>query len=234
MEKEILIEKYFRNELSESELVEFKSLYKENDQFKKDVDIQDTLIKGITLNHLEDKMSMLKEIERKEDSISSRSRIISLFSSRLTVIAASIVILIGIAIWMIPRSEIDDLYSEYYAFIPATEVVRGDGDSFQIALGKYNAKEFEVALDELSSVESTRAHFYRGICRMELGNFERAILEFDEYLSKREEEMLPAEYYKALCLIKQNEIKKAKQALRNVPQSESYYYEKAQNLLKRI
>lgn len=235
MDKDILLDKYLRGELSEVELIEFQRLKKEDPSFSNELRTREILVKGIKLNHLEEKMSMLKELEKTIAKPQNKGRVVTLFSPRVLSIAASVALLIGATLWLMPSTQSSDLYGEYYAFLPASEVVRGDDDPFQIALGKYNSKDFSGALQSLNEINIARALFYKGICQMELKNYEGAIISFENYIkSKGIESYLPAEYYMALCYLKIGNVEDAILALKSVPEAESYYFSKSHELLKKL
>ena len=234
MDKDLLLEKYLLNSLDSAEREEFDQLMDQDEEFRKEVLTQERLVKGIRFNHLEDKMNMLKNLEEASTKKEKKGRIVNLLLDRRLAIAASITVIVAVGIWVFQGGGSSDLYNEYYTFLPATEVVRGDESGFGSALSSYNAKNFEEAEKALNNFSEVRAIFYRAICLMELGHYSQAAGLFQNYIDQNDNEPLPAEYYLGLCYVKLDDIEKAKEALNSVSESETYYFNRAQELVEAL
>ena len=221
-------------------------LREEKDDYENDLSLDeikelDLLKDGIRMSALREKVEMLKELE---ESIGIKSteqtgRVINL--NQVMAIAASLTLFIVAGLWFFNNSNpsTDELYSSYYSKVPGiSESMRSTDDEqsiFDLAIGAYNASEYESALAQFESIDNHKALFYQGIIRMELGEYEDAIetlLAYNEIA--KSEESFPVRYYLALCYLKIGEVSTSKSYLQGVNESNSEYYQRAQELLDKL
>ena len=205
------------------------------------------LREGIRLSALQEKSLMLKELEKEIASNDapvslnqSKGRIMNL--NQVMAIAASLTLLIAAGLWVVNNSgdSPDDLYASYYTKVPGiSESIRSTDptqqSTYDKAIADYNTQDYDDALNGLNAVNEPEALFYKGIIQMELRNYDSAIESLREYIKvSGVNGDYPAHYYIGLCYLKLDEIDNSKASLREVKQSNTEYYSKAQDLLDKL
>jgi len=110
-------------------------------------------------------------------------------------------------------------------------------DQIKLGFELYNRKEYARAAEIFASYPQycQQVIFYRGICYLMIGDYTRAIIDFDEIISR----MSPsyhddALFYKAVTLIKMKRKDEAQTILKDLTQLFSPMQAKAEELLERI
>jgi len=233
MDKQLLINKYVQGTLTAEEERELDLLRTEDSTVESEIDELENLSNGIRLNHLEDKMKMLKKLDER-----AKGRIIPLFDSRALSLAASFVILVAAGLWFYNQQNSPyALYNEYYEILPAREISRGNQviqKDFLDAVTIYNQRDFKAAATALENIDVPRAAFYRGISLMELKQFQKAIEAFNIYSKNEDPNPLPSHYYIGLCYLKLKDMENAIRFFERVKESDTYYFDKAEALLDQL
>jgi hypothetical protein len=136
----------------------------------------------------------------------------------------------------------DSLFKIYYQ-PDAALLIRGtDSQNATLiqAFQLYENKEYNTALELFSQVlqndgDNIPVQFYSGISNIELGQYRDALLPFNFIMEHRQNLYIErAEWYAALCYLKLNEIDYAVDLFRQISHSNSFYKDKAHEILKSI
>jgi len=179
----LLIEKYFRGELSKEELVVFEQQIENDVDFAKAVRIERAIFSAIHTkqnNNLKQRLNQLhqEEIEQKSAKIATLSK------RRNWLLAASISILLGLALYtLIPFNSVtpQEIYAVNYQ-VPAFETTRSDQEKsplIKTARAAYINKEYSKAIPHLENLLikqfDEQTALVLGICYLESNNLEKAI-----------------------------------------------------------
>lgn len=160
--------------------------------------------------------------------------------------AASITILLAISLFKIftvnKPENLHDVYASFYSPYPADPLVR-DGANIHddpYSLGKYEylKSNYGSALSYFNQVESVSLKnksifLLKGICLMETGNFEDAVLAFrnligDPYLNDY------GQWYMGLSYLELRMPDKARELFKELSGREGYYSKISEKILKRL
>jgi len=136
----------------------------------------------------------------------------------------------------------DSLFKIYYQ-PDAALLIRGT-DSQNAALIEafqlYENKEYNSALELFAQVldadgENIPVQFYSGISNIELGQYRNALHPFNFIMENKQNLYVErAEWYASLCYLKLNENENAVDLFRKISLSNSFYKDKAHEILKSI
>lgn len=133
------------------------------------------------------------------------------------------------------------VYNKYYEPLDKSSSVLLDGADFSEAKKKYQKGESEDAwliiknLDDDYSREKSLC-LYKGLILMDMGKYKKAISYFDNLLGMQDNEDLKAQtkLYRGLCLLRIEDIKKAKKDFEEIGKADFEEYQKANKLLRKI
>lgn len=171
-----LIERYFDEQLTPSEIAEYNQLLETNEDFQKEVELFEKAHHVIKLKHISDIKDRVQSI-RKGQQIQSRS---SNFSGLK--IAASILLIAVVSIGFYAQQyDTDKLYRD--AYTPAGDYITNmdaEMSPLEQAMELYNKEEFETAIDAFATIEGKDpqnqvAKFYLGQSLLQAGQNEQAI-----------------------------------------------------------
>ncbi|WP_299524930.1 hypothetical protein [uncultured Lutibacter sp.] len=240
----ITFDKYLNNELSDLELTSFKEQLKSDIDFKQEFEIYKALEASLSSkfeNEEEEKAlkTTLSKLGSKylkpENTIKKKGKLISLFSNKQFMVAASIALLIGFFIF----NNGEPVYSDFSSHNSLELVVRSDNSETIIkAQEAFNSKNYEVALEQLTVLSETNKNdaeieLYKGICFLELNNYVEADQIFDAISSGKSTFVHTASWYKALSMLKQEQFEACKYVLQTIPESADEY-KQAKKLLKKL
>jgi tetratricopeptide (TPR) repeat protein len=205
MEREDLINGYFEQTLTASDLQEFERRIAEDVDFADEVAFRKQVQAAITQSERSEIKAQLQDFEVEM----SATPIKKLPMGRWISIAASLVIAVGASLWFYTHSSYSsNLYETYYQPFPnvVQPIVRGEQASNEIAKAfkAYEAGSYQEARDIFVQYSDENSVFYAGLCEMQLNDFAKAIPYFDSTIAKKSTFVLYAKWYKALALIKLN------------------------------
>ncbi|MBI9066221.1 MAG: hypothetical protein JEZ09_02940 [Salinivirgaceae bacterium] len=158
--------------------------------------------------------------------------------------AASITVFSGTAIYTIARQfqNPDKLFNSYYAVWNPSMTTRSVTSEIELTkiIESFEAKDYGLSLQliNLLSLESQRNPkilLITGCSLMENEKYTEAIEVFDKFDNANYTLYTDAgNWYKALCLLKNKNINKAKSELKNIVKSKGTYSLEAQEVLKKI
>ena len=104
---------------------------------------------------------------------------------------------------------------------------------------EFNTKNYAAAFESLTtyltqSPEDNKAVLAKGICALELNRFPAAIAIFDQIHSGTSALKTSGTWYLALSYLKQNDLQQTKKYLHLIPDSDSFYAKKAEDLLAQL
>ena len=222
MDREDILNKYFENQLSESEKGEFELLLSQDPILAEEFEFRKSVKEAIFSDERAKIKNQLKQFESEAIAPVKRLKVTQWMS-----VAAAIVLLFGASLWYFGKiNSTEKLFAEYYQRFPNIEqpLVRGEsstktGEAF-IA---YENQDFRKALDIFSTQQDDVSVFYAGVCALELSSFDSALKYFSSLEDREFSLKLYAKWYKALTLLKLNKKEAAKavlQELENVKEFE--------------
>ena len=250
-DKKDLTDLYISGELSGQELEDFIKSMNSDSELASDVQLEQEIYNALkdkdTIELLE-KLNVIHEENKKQRSTGKvkKSADTSIFYLNWYKAAAGIALLIGISIilfYLLRPSLNERLYSEFYKVYDESFVVRSGNvteDKFIIAAGKYSNGEYNVAWNMMKQIttddnNNMQAFFFRGISAMETENINDALFSLKAILNDNKSLYVEsAEWYLALCYLKQNDIEKAKSQFEKIALGSGYYKAEAKKILGKL
>lgn len=244
------IDQFINQELSENELASFETELTNNPDLATELelhkDIEAAMQESDVMN-LRDKLGKISENiiseKRKE-----RSFIARIPNSRIAVatIAASLILLISITS-LISRNKTatqQELYTEYFRPYEATGIFRSNNSnldcSLSLALHEYNEANYGKAVQLFQNVlkndqNNPVGNFYQAMALQELGQYELAITAYEQVIKAKNNLFIQqAEWYSALCLLQNDNRRKAYKQFQRIAEDKGYYSEKASAILRKM
>ncbi|WP_191860797.1 tetratricopeptide repeat protein [Hanstruepera ponticola] len=233
MNKEELIAKYIRNELSESEIKEIEELLDSDTHFKEQFEFETQIQKAIYRREHNKNKQFLKDIESKVSSKNSKTN--------WFLIAASIILLASLGFyWKQYTTSPERLFSNYYSKASNTShpITRNQNDTDELtkAFIAYEREVYDQAQKLFNNLYKTSNNsellFYEGICYLEIGQIDNAIKTFLKHQKFKDKLLGKSKWYLALAYLKNNNQIEAQNILEKITSSSSNYnFEKAKELL---
>ena len=244
------IDQYINNELTNEELSSFESELTTNIDLAAELDLNKDIDKAL---QEEDIMGLRAKLENISNEVIKEKRkersFAAIPSTRMAIaaVAASLMLILSIA-GVISRSNRADseteLYSQYYDTYQATGIFRsGDANldtKLTKALTKFNSQEYETAITLFNEVleqdvNNPVSNFYTGMALQETGKYKKAITSYQTVVKDKDNLFVEqAEWYIGLCYLQTENRKKAYKQFKQIANSESYYSEKANAVLRKI
>jgi hypothetical protein len=162
----------------------------------------------------------------------------------ISVVAASLVLMLSITGILKFYNGQNDLYEKYYSKYESFGVARSAFDSqnstLNNALVKFNQKDYESAIILLqdytgNSKSNAVKHFYTGVAMQETGKYQTAIAEYEFVIFDKDNLFVEqAEWYIGLCYLKTNDQRKAMLQFRKIYDKKGYYHQKAEAIIRRM
>lgn len=237
-----LIQKKVLKELSESEKVDFNRLIETDSEFRKEHKMAKELMAYVGNEKLFEFRTQLDSISKSHKSKKPNGRLIS-FNKTLSYVAsvASVaVILFGTYFFLNQENSSDVLYDQYYntdeVFLNTRSGAIHSNSVLEQGLVLFEDNKFEESIDYFEQLPtSVTALYYSGVAHMEIGEYEVAEFKFDQVISNYLNVFYDqAQWYKGLCLVKQNKDQEAKGIFTMISQSNSYYKDQALGLTEQM
>ena len=235
MNQDDLISNYLQKTLTASEQVDFDVLMQTDQGFANEVAFQQNLKKAITLNERNAAKKMLQVFESEKTNQKSVSK---------WYVAASIAAVFTISFWFLNQdSSSEQLFDSYYQTYPNIDAptVRGttQEDLKSKAFFEYDNGNYEKSVVLFAAINADEkkdfAIFYQGLSLMELQQYEKALVIFNEFETDKQSKFLPMiNWYKALIFIQLNKKEEAKIVLKNLSISQNSQQELAKKLLEAL
>ena len=236
-----LIEKYFSGSLSDDEHLEFETLYKNNSEFKQEVD----LLKNIkTVSEREDAEQFKATLQGFEFDISKKHSP-NFFKLLKPFAAIAAILLIAFCFYFVFNSSINErqLFADY--FEPSKNVsipiLRSGKDlnTTTNAFLVYSEKDYEKASvlfeKAYDLTKNSELLFYEGNALLALGKTNEAITKFKEHLTFSDILSNRSHWYLALAYLQNKNLELAKKELKvYINSSETFKAEEAKSLLEKL
>ncbi len=241
MINETLIEKYFSKKISEVELLEFKNLYENDEEFKNEVDF----LKNIQLaSEGEDSSRFKSKLQCYESEFVKEKKPHSpRWLKPLLAVAAIFIIGLGFTLFLNQNLNNNQLYKEYFepAKNVSTPIVRSESnekiiDNAFIAYSEANYKQAISLFDQaFQNTQNSELLFYKGNSLLALNETDEAIQTFKKHLSFSDILTNRTHWYLALAYLKKEQIDEAKQELNLLINSgESFKRKESASLLNKL
>ena len=245
------IDQYLNGELKSEELDSFETELTNNLDLVAELDLHQEIDQAIREEDIMELRAKLGNIgkdvgkqKRKEQSFS----FVKMPSSRAAIatVAASLMLIFSIAgvISRNNKADGDELYSQYHETYQATGIFRsGDAildSKLTKALHKFNSQEYESALHLFREVleqdqNNPVSNFYAGMAHQETGKFDQAIRAYQTVIRDKDNLFVEqAQWYIGLCYLQTENRKKAFRQFKQIANSDSFYQQKANAVLRRI
>jgi tetratricopeptide (TPR) repeat protein len=187
-------------------------------------------------------------VERTSEPIKKKDRSASFFRSKkfflLSIAAVTLLLLSFLSVWilMFQGNSPEQLYASNYKPLAAPVEMRGDAapvDAFNMAIAKYNAKDYTTAYASLIAIPAKDPNYipaclFAGVSAMEMNKFQEAIEKFDQVIAAGETNLKgDAQWYQALCYLKLGFLEQSRNMLTALSRH-PYYKERATKLLSEI
>ncbi len=243
MNKDELLYHYFSNSLTQAQEELFQNLLKTDPEFKAQFDFENN-VKRVTKEkrHLD----LKAKLGSFESDIKKKNIPIAKFNFSLWKIAASVALLI-IAGWFGYNSffgvDYENLYSENYTKYPNTVVpiLKGPDAVITTEIKAFQAYESNDDLNAILFFKELKAQknpkyidFYLAQSYLGSNQIEKAITHFSTVIEMNQEFSEKAKWYLALTYLKNSDILKATEQLKEIISEEAYKAQEAKELLKAI
>jgi hypothetical protein len=233
MNKEDLLQKYFKNTLSQKEGEHLKSLLETDADFKASFEEYN----NFNLAFKSHEAGALKSFLKSLDSTDKLQQLKWYKNTKIIYLAAAILV-IALCIPFLVKPDMNNVFNDYYDVYPNVEkpIVRGAEETeINSAFKAYEANNYSLAVDAFQNLlEEDNNPNYRFYYAMSLLNNDQSDLALEE-LSQLENidfdyqnEVL---WYKALIHLKNNENKQAIAKLNELENSESSFKSKERKVL---
>ena len=237
-----LIQRKVLNEITESEMVDFNRLLESDYEFQKEYKMTTDLVSYLGNEDLNQFRSQLNEISSTHKAKKTKGKLISFNKtwSYVASVAAVAIILFGTYFFLNEQSTSDQLYEKYYntdeVFLNTRSGVSHTNSVLEQGLMLFEDNKFEESIDYFEQLPtSVTALYYSGVAHMEIGEYEVAEFKFDQVISNYLNVFYDqAQWYKGLCLVKQNKRQEAIGIFTMIAQSNSYYKDQALELIKQM
>jgi tetratricopeptide (TPR) repeat protein len=243
------IEDFLNKKMTAEDLIAFRRRLKTEPHLLEEVDIYRSLFHAVQHQSRKELKGCLMLLEEQlksadDESVNRRTTGNTHLISWISSIAASVLLVFVMYLWITQSSNHEALFKQYYEAYPnvIAAIERGHSakDEKTTAFLFYEREEYQQALPLLQKLiqanpEEKAYALYAGIACLETNRLEEAKNYFTQVLSKANnpfEEQ--GKWYLALTLIKTNEIKEAKVYLSELANQQSAYREKAANLLSAL
>jgi len=184
--------------------------------------------------------SLRKDIREnyKNKVLISKKTILIAAASFALLLAFSLIIVFTRFVSIEPALVYEKFYEPYTADLLIRDLVTTSDDPYHSGLSEYQQANYGMALDHFNQIpsgsEANNVIFLlKGICYMELGQFENAILSFD-FLSDDPVLTDYGKWYKGLCYLKLDQPEHAREEFIQITEHGEYFIKKAKSILKSL
>ncbi len=171
------------------------------------------------------------------------TKVIPIWRRRALPIAA--MLLIFVAVFTVLQNDsmtTSEVYDTYFQTYEAPSVVRDASGSeltnWETAARLYSEKKYRDAIPyftrALEEVPQYLSEYYKGMCNLNLDGayYQRAITALDIVLETDNDYREQAQWYKALTLLKMNQIEEARTLFETIVAQQTFNYQQAEEILK--
>lgn len=244
------IDQFINQELSEAEQDSFETELSNNPDLAAELELHreiEASLQEQDIMNLREKLGRISKdiIQQKRKE---RSFIARIPNSRIAVatIAASLILLISISSLLSRHKAVNEqeLYSEYFRPYEATGIFRSNDSNLDnklsLALHEYNEDNYTKAVSLFQDVlkydkDNPVGNFYQAMALQELGQYDQAIASYSQVIKAKNNLFIEqAEWYTALCLLQNDNRKKAGKQFQRIADNKGYYSDKASAILRKL
>lgn len=243
-----LVERYFENDLTETEAVEFQERVNADDSFRSLVHQEKILMQGIRLEGLSKDLRFLKSLESNLGTkrLPVASAVSKIWYYAAAAIATLAVAMAGLLIFG-PEESTDELFARYYDKpYPNTfdvvdrsvtdpsklsEAPSKRAEAFQAYEAKDYARAAELFKELLKTNEDSGMLMLLGNSNLMLDRVDEAKQNFTTLINDFDELDIPAKWFLSLCYLKSHDLENAKKVLKELSDTPVFYAGKAKKLL---
>ncbi len=234
---------FLEETLDEHEKAEFLKELEYNNELKKELKLQKSLNRLLEDKHILPFYNTLKDVEQDIKTLKEKQKRINKFWYSAAAVLILLVSTVLITQHTKERNNVEDIFSQYYAFSPSGEITRGESDimsNLSDGLIQYDLHNYDKAISILKDVISKdslniKAIFYISMSYIETGKYNLAIKNL-ESIEKYNKHILidQIKWYLALCYVKTNNKEKAIKELSELANSRYYCKDKAKEILEKL
>jgi tetratricopeptide (TPR) repeat protein len=238
MNHEELIDNYFENNLSETELVTFNELLMSDVNFAKEVEFRKNLQAA---THLAERAALKNKLKQFEQA---KGKVVSMNKRGVWFAAAVFLMVIVSTIWLLfQKPDAQQLYALYYepypnVVAPITRSEANADSTIQYAFLMYEANNYEnAALIFQKIYGNTKAPFalvYFGICNLQIEQTTIAITALKEAIVTNNDYTVIAKWYLAMAYLKNDEPILAVPLVQEVAEAEHPLQPVAEKLYEKL
>jgi len=241
------IEKYLDRELKAEDIRNIEDQMKNDPDFAKEVQLNKELSQAIMEKDVMNLRRSMQSIHEKHNNRRKLAgKVIKLFEEKTyatTSIAAAIVLALVVGALMIfgvQNQPAENLFASYYQPDEAVMIVRSGSNPEDIdlkeALLAYHEKNYDNAIALLDKQNNNiLAKYYLGLSYLETDKINNAITTFKAIIDHNNNLFVEqAEWYLALCYVKNDQEAEAKIWFEKIADSESIFKEKARRVMKNM
>jgi tetratricopeptide (TPR) repeat protein len=176
-------------------------------------------------------------------TVKTTGKVIPLYMKRVLPIAAMLIIFLGIFTVMQNDSmTTSEAYTTYFSTYEAPSVIRdatrNELVNWETAAQLYSEKKYREAIPYFTKAQGEvpqyLSEYYKGMCNLNLDGayYQRAVTALDIVLETDNDYREQAQWYKALTLLKMNQIKEATTLFETIAAQKTYNYKEAEEILK--
>ena len=232
-----LIELYLEGKLSENESLSFKNRLLIDEDLTEELELYKQTISLIKENStclLQEELNLLDEQLDKDLTIEApKTENIKKYSiKKLIGIAASLLLVASLGLYVFSTSENEELFNQYYIKdngLPVT--MSASNNSLNTVMNFYKLGNIEEAYTEINKFEENDTIlFYKAAVLIELKQYNKANT-FLNNISEVSAFKQKAQYYYALSLLQENNKEKCKKALQTIVNTKRHKYSEQANQL---
>ncbi len=245
-----LIERYFRDLLSEEERLAFEKRIESDEELKAEVDFHQDML--VAAQHEGDTAlkKMFQQQETKSTNVANetvkieRPPTAKIFSLKKVMALAASVLFMVLSYWFYQQSLLGspDLFANNFEQYPnvIAPIERGETatTTLEKAFAAYENKRYEEAISSFDQLENSTINFdvlfYKANALLALGKNNTAMQAFEQVVNSKTKFSAQAKWYLALTYLKQNNNVQAKTILEEIIKDKSFNYQKAEELITQL
>ncbi|MDR7128982.1 hypothetical protein J2X69_001317 [Algoriphagus sp. 4150] len=248
MEGNELLDRFFKGKLTEEERQRLENLLQLDEDLREEFEFQQAAREAIIRNkHIELK-SYLRDVDEELDAKPKKGEILPWTS--LWKVAAGLVLVLGATFLFLKITDSNtdpqtsDSFLSYYNAYPnvVSPITRGEGfnpeDQEKAAFLAYESGNYRLSDSLFTGIlpyQTDYIHFYKGISKFELGQYDSAILYFDNYLYSDGTQLRDqAKWYMALSYLVKGDTVKGKEEMIRLRKSSGYKMDEVERILLEI
>jgi hypothetical protein len=235
-----LIHGKLMGELGDSDLEKFDRLLADDEEFAKEYNLAKQLTNYLANEKLFSFRSQVMAIGDQYQLKPHQKFQLPQWWKYAASVAAVGILMFSLYFFINNQNSNQQLFEQYYnadeVYLNTRSGAPSSTDVLEQGLLLFENDQYQESIDYFEQLPtSVTAIYYSGVAHMEIGEYEVAEFKFDQVISDYLNVFYDqAQWYKALCLLKQNKNKNANLILQNIAKSDSYYKNQAEELARKL